>query len=179
MCFGLTCTLGGKSFSFFGKLPAAQQQKEERAGNRVSLLLLPPQSCPRNFPMCRSVNRLAVLTERLKRWAFCFLPLSACVILNTWLLSPVPFPPNAHLVTVSSCLHALTLNVPESSVSASPGQLRGCVASQNMVNISSLCHTFPPFWGKRQVREAILQVLRLGELNFFLSLYFHRYSPQR
>lgn len=102
---------------------------------------------------------------------FLLLPPSACVILNTWLLSSVLFPPNAHLVNVSSCLHALTLHVPGSSLSASPGQLGGHVASQNMVNISSLCHTFPLLRGKRETREAGLQVLTFGELLNFSFLY--------
>lgn len=104
---------------------------------------------------------------------FLLLPLSACsacVILNTWLLSPVPFPPNAHLVNVSSCLHALTLHVPESSMPASPGQLGGHVASQNLVNVSSLCQAFPLFWGKRETRETVLQVLTFGELLNFSFL---------
>lgn len=79
---------------------------------------------------------------KAQEMGFLLLPLSACVILNTWLLSPVPFPPNARLVNVSSCLPALTLHVPESCASASPGQLGGRVASHNTVNISSLCRTF-------------------------------------
>ena len=98
------------------------------------------------------------------------LPLSACVILNTWLLSPVPFLPNAHLVNTSSCLRALTLHVPKSSMSASPGQMGGHVASQNMVNIACLRCTFPLFWGKREMREAVLQVLAFGELLNFSFL---------
>lgn len=102
---------------------------------------------------------------------FLLLPPSACVILNTWLLSPVPFPPNAHLVNVSSCLRALALHVPKSSPSASPGRLGGHVASQNMMNVSSLCRAFPLFWGKREKREAGLQVLTLGELLSFSFLY--------
>lgn len=110
---------------------------------------------------------------KAQEMGFLLLPLSACVILNTWLLSPVPFPPNARLVNVSSCLPALTLHVPESCASASPGQLGGRVASHNTGKISSLCCTFPLLWGNRQTREAVLQVLTFGELlnfSFFCIL---------
>lgn len=85
------------------------------------------------------------------------LPLSACLISHTWLLSPVRFSPNARLVNLSSCLSALTLHVPESSVSASSGHLGEHVASQNMVNISFLCHIFPLFWRKRDTRAAFCE----------------------
>lgn len=101
---------------------------------------------------------------------FLLLPLSACVILNTWLLSPVPFPQNAHLVNVSSRLRALTLHVPESSVSASPGQLGERVASQNMVNISSLCCTFVLCQRKRETRKR--QFCKFSHLVDFSIVFF-------
>lgn len=138
----------------------------------------PAPKLPEEFPHVQKSKQAGCAYIKARAMGFLLLPLSACVILNTWLLSPVPFPPNAHLVNVSSCLRALTLHVPKSSMSASPGQLDGHVASQNMVNISSLCCTFPLFWGKRETREAGLQVLTFGELLNFSFIFSQIRSPK-
>lgn len=68
-----------------------------------SPLHLLPQSCLRNVPMCRSVNRLSALLKT-REMGFLLLPPRACLISHAWLLSLVPFPPNARVVTLSSCL---------------------------------------------------------------------------
>lgn len=141
--------------AFLPKMPAAHEQGEERAGNYGPAPCPPALKLPEEFTRVQKCKQTVCAYRKTQEMGFLLLSLSACLISHTWLLSPVPFPPNAHPVNLSSCLCAWTLHVPESSVSASSGHLGEHAASQNMVNISFLCHTFPLFWRKRDTRAAL------------------------